>query len=380
MPRGAAKSMFVRRTLVLAVVLAGTFAAVAWAAPTVTITGGPTDPTNVNRPSFGFTVEDATDFACSIDQGPPDFGECTSGSSHTPTEALADGDWTFRVQATDGESTATAARSFTVDTGVTVTIDSGPAEGTSTNDRTPEFGFTPEPGATVECSVVEGSPPPFDFNDCSSANSHTASRLSDGDWTFSVRVTDAAFNVARADRAFSVDATGPVVAIQGPKRTGTRKPTFQLSSPKAQATFRCRIDERAGVPCGPTFKPGRKLKPGRHALVATAFDALGNPGPRRTFRFRVLRPPLRPGLAERAVAAALRRHRFARQVVANLERTCDRRGRFKFSCRFSSTFPGYRLEGRGTVKRVKRLSYRFRVQAQGRTFVLTDENEGGFPG
>ena len=52
----------------------------------------------------------------------------------------------------------------------------------------------------------------------------------------------------------------------------------------------------------------------------------------------------------------------------------------KFSCRFSSSFPGYSLKGRGPVTLERRISYWFRAKAQGERFVLTDENEGSFPG
>ena len=116
------------------------------------------------------------------------------------------------------------------------------------------------------------------------------------------------------------------------------------------------------------LRPGRELKPGRHKLLVTAFDDLGNPGPPEAFRFKVLKPPLKAGRAEGTVATALRRHKFANRVVANLEQSCSRVGRFKFSCRFSSGFPGYSLNGRGPVELQNgRVSYRFRVRAQGRT-------------
>ncbi len=95
---------------------------------------------------------------------------------------------------------------------------------------------------------------------------------------------------------------------------------------------------------------------------------------------KVLSPRLQAGRARRTVAAALRRHDFADQVVANLEERCRRRSRSRFKCRFSSAFPGYSLSGRGSVELRKRISYRFRVRAQGRTLILTDENEGNFPG
>ena len=196
-----------------------------------------------------------------------------------------------------------------------------------------------------------------------------------------MRVTDPAGNTASATRDFSVDTVGPVAEVTGPKSTGDRKPSFQVSSPEAGASLTCKLDGKPAVGCGPSFAPDRKLKFGTHKLLVTARDTLGNPGPPRTFRFKVLRPPLEAGRAERTVATALRRHKFAKRVIENLERSCTRRGRFKFACRFSSNFPGYSLKGHGPVElRRGRISYRFVVRAQGKRVVLTDENEGRFPG
>ena len=208
-----------------------------------------------------------------------------------------------------------------------------------------------------------------------------ASDLADGPHTFRIRVTDPAGNTAEDSREFSVDTRGPAAKVAGSRRTGNRRPSFQVSSPESGAILRCKLDGKPRVRCGPTFRPGRKLKPGRHKLLVTAFDDLGNPGPPKAFRFKVLKPPLKAGRAEGTVATALRRHKFANRVVANLEQSCSRVGRFKFSCRFSSGFPGYSLNGRGPVElQDGRISYRFRVRAQGRTLILTDENEGRFPG
>jgi hypothetical protein len=90
----------------------------------------------------------------------------------------------------------------------------------------------------------------------------------------------------------------------------------------------------------------------------------------------VLRAPLlRAPVARRTVVTALRRHGFARRVWKSVRIDCNRRGRASFGCRFSSRFPGYRLRGKGEVKLRARLSYRFRVKAQGVRFTLTDENE-----
>ncbi len=367
------------RVAVVAALLACLHAAPALAAPTVTIDSGPDGPTNESSPTFGFTVEDATAVECSVDQGTGDFGPCTTASSHTDGP-LAGGDWTFRVRATDDvPETTTETRDFTVDTEApTVTLTPlGPTG--PTNDPRPSFGWTTAAENARECSVDQGT---INFGPCTSLNQHDQpTNLADGAHTFRVRVTDPAGNTASATRDFSVDTVGPVAEVTGPKRTGDRKPNFQVSSPEAGASLTCKLDGKPAVGCVSNFGPERKLKFGAHELVVTAHDPLGNPGPPRTFRFKVLRPPLEAGRAGRTVATALRRHKFAKPVIGNLEQSCARRGRYTFSCRFSSAFPGYSLKGHGPVElRRGRISYRFVVRAQGEKVVLTDENEGTFPG
>ena len=111
------------------------------------------------------------------------------------------------------------------------------------------------------------------------------------------------------------------------------------------------------------------LGPNQATTVDTSFTAR-----------EVLTPLLRAGAARRTIPLSLRRHDFAGRVIQNLDTNCRRRERSKFSCRFSSTFPGYSLKGRGPVRLARELSYRFRAKAQGERVVLTDENEGSFPG
>ncbi len=95
-----------------------------------------------------------------------------------------------------------ASFAWTVDmTPPAVGIDSGPAG--LTNDATPTFAFSSEPGASFECSIDSGTP---SFGSCSDAGSDTpASPLADGSHTFRVRATDAAGNQATASRDFTVD-------------------------------------------------------------------------------------------------------------------------------------------------------------------------------
>jgi hypothetical protein len=124
----------------------------------------------------------------------------------------------------------------------------------------------------------------------------------------------------------------------------------------------------------------RMKRPGPHAFCAYL-------GPdedtvtRTSFVTRKVRKPfLSASRARETIKDALRRHGFANRVLANLSQSCARRSRSAFECQFSSSFPGYSLSGHGSVERKRRVSYRFPVSIKGRSFTLTDENEGGLRG
>ena len=112
--------------------------------PVTTINSGPSGPTNDSTPTYAFSSNEAgSTFECRVDGGA--WALCTSP---TTTAALTDGSHTFEVRATDpaGNIDATPEiRTITVDTvAPQTTIDSGPSG--LTNDSTPTFTFSSEPG------------------------------------------------------------------------------------------------------------------------------------------------------------------------------------------------------------------------------------------
>jgi hypothetical protein len=134
---------------------------------------------------------------------------------------------------------------------------------------------------------------------------------------------------------------------------------------------------------GGTFSEERRprmKRPGPHAFCA--YLGPDEDTVRRTsFVTRKVRKPfLSASRARETVKDALKRHGFANRVLANLSQSCARRSRSEFECQFSSSFPGYSLSGHGSVERKRRVSYRFPVAIEGRSFTLTDENEGGLRG
>ena len=99
-----------------------------------------------------------------------------------------------------------ATFSWSIDTAApVVTIDSGPSG--LTNDPTPTFTFSSEPGVSFECSIDKGTP---NFGSCAGANSHTPDApLADGPYTFRVRATDNAGNPGIATQSFTLDTAAP---------------------------------------------------------------------------------------------------------------------------------------------------------------------------
>ncbi len=181
----------------------------------------------------------------------------------------------------------------------TLTINS-PAAGATTATQ-PTFTFSSADATDVyECRFDAAA-----FGPCSdstgAAGSHTpGAPLSEGAHTFEVRGTDAVGNVgAVASRAFTVDATPPIVTINSPApgaMTGLQ-PTFTFSSADAGDVYECRFDTAAFGPCtdstGATgsHTPGAPLSAGAHTFEVRATDAVGNTGAVASRSFTAASPP-----------------------------------------------------------------------------------------
>jgi Bacterial Ig-like domain len=258
--------------------------------PDLTIDSGPSGLTNDRTPTFGFTT-DTPRVQCSVDQGSPAYGSCTRTTSHTAS-ALVDGSYTFRIRGTDAAGNeAIATRSFTVDaTPPSLSIDFGPAG--PTNERAPSFGFTAEAGAAVECSIDQGTPT---YELCTSPYGPSAP-LSDGNYSFRVRATDAAGNRTTRAQAFSVDSAAPSLLIDsGPAGpTNDTTPSFGFTA-EAGTRVQCSLDQAAYGPCtsATTYAIGTPLAQGTHTFRVQARDGSGNDAiVQRTFTVDTVPPAL----------------------------------------------------------------------------------------
>jgi hypothetical protein len=135
--------------------------------PTVSVDSGPSGTITDQTPTFTFSGSDAigpVTFRCSIDAGAPNFRACSGpGDSDTPATTLADGSYTFRVQASDAAgNSSVATRSFSVQTSnpppapspPETTITKGPKK---TKKTRPQFKFTStDPSAAFQCKLDKG--------------------------------------------------------------------------------------------------------------------------------------------------------------------------------------------------------------------------------
>ena len=246
--------------------------------PAVTITSGPPNgsATQARSASFEFTTDDpSATLSCQLNSG--GFNPCSSPFD-TP-DTLNDGTYGFQVRARDpAGNVGGAGRIWFVDNvAPTVTITSGPNEGTTSDEARPSFGFSAdEAGATFECHFNSDPPTP-----CSSPFSSTE-RLPNGSSSFSVEATDRAGNVSATEtRTWIIDAPPVDVRIDSGPRPGspTADPTprFTFSSAEPRANFRCRVGGNAAPfhNCGEdgsgSFSTPH-LRDGRHRFSVQAID------------------------------------------------------------------------------------------------------------
>ena len=151
----------------------------------------------------------------------------------------------------DEDGVPSVARMVRVGLEPTTTITAGPSAGT--NDPTPTFSFSSQPGTSFACKLDSGP-----YTPCSSPI--TAPRLPDGPHTFSVRATDAAGNTdpTPATRAFTVKTAE--VRVSGSTLIVTAAPgakdNISISRPSASVL---RVSD---FPAGPYTGSGVHTGPG----------------------------------------------------------------------------------------------------------------------
>lgn len=180
------------------------------AAPTVTITSGPANPTNSTSASFVFsTAGSPVAIECELDGG--GFVACDTATTQAYSGPLSAVSHTFTVRVTDAAGNySTDTYTWAIDTTApTVTITSGPAN--PTNSTFASFVFTTAGNpAAIECDLDGGG-----FIACDTATTHDyAGPLVTGSHTFTVRVTDTATNFSTDTYTWAIDTAALTVTVE----------------------------------------------------------------------------------------------------------------------------------------------------------------------
>jgi uncharacterized repeat protein (TIGR01451 family) len=270
-------------------------------APLVVIPGAPTNPTDVSSstPTLFFQTSNTpattpiVSATCKVfDAAPPNAlraaspanAICDTLFSIPSADALTDGSYLFEVTAIDAAGNigrATHSFSFTVDTSAPVVTILVPPSPTDTNNRTPSFTFSVEPGGTpvtTTCRVYVPFTTPPAGEPCSSPYT-VPNALADGTYIVEVIARDSAGNVGSASLLFHIDNEPPAITITGgpPNPTNNRTPqfTFTISSTSATTTL-CRVDLGSFGACASPFTVMPDVTDGDHTFTVQATDAAGN--------------------------------------------------------------------------------------------------------
>ncbi|ADO68124.1 adventurous gliding motility protein AgmC [Stigmatella aurantiaca] len=265
------------------------------AAPVVT-TPANGSTTNDNTPTYSGTAEPGS--AVNIIVDGTSVGTATANASgnwsFTPTTPLADGPHTVRATATDvagNTSPSSSTNNFTVDaTAPVAPVVTTPANGSITNDNTPTYSGTAEPGSTVNI-IVDGTSVGTATANASGNWSFTPTTpLADGPHTVRATATDAAGNTSPSSSTnnFTVDATAPVAPVVATPANGSttndNTPTYSGTA-EPGSTVNVIVDgtsvgtATANASGNWTLTPTAPLAEGPHTVNATATDAAGNTSP-----------------------------------------------------------------------------------------------------
>jgi hypothetical protein len=239
-------------------------------APDTIITGGPSGATSSGSATFTFTATEAAMFQCQLDGA--SWTPCTSPRMLSP---LPDGNHVFAVRACDvvGNCDPTpATRAWLIDrTPPDAIITSGPPPVATTTTATFTF-VASEPGATFQCALDGGA-----FAPCASPRPYAG--LAQGTHAFALRACDLVGNcdVSPAMWTWTIDVIAPTTTItSGPSgQVATRDATFTFVASEPGASFTCRLDFAAYVPCISPWMVSA-LADGPHSITVRACDPVGN--------------------------------------------------------------------------------------------------------
>lgn len=219
-------------------------------APTITMAGYPSDPTNNSQPEFTGNTTDAMTNISKIEYKVDDSSWVTVGSSYLvkstnysfASTSLGDGQHTIYVRSQDSKNNTNSPVSytFTVDTQApTAPIISSPSNNQSLTNSTPTFEGTAEANSTLLLTIS------------SDTKSYTTTVDSSGKWSFTIPSGDAlaigqhSLEAKAQDRAGNISSAtnvGFTIATLATSVGGANEPVLvSTGSPTASATLTASI-------------------------------------------------------------------------------------------------------------------------------------------
>jgi uncharacterized repeat protein (TIGR01451 family) len=255
------------------------------AAPVVTITARPDDPTTSPTAHFEFSAGEEATFECRLDGG--DWVSCTSPVDLGDVPA---GDHLLEVRPTDpaGNSGEIVGVPWTVEDEPAppdvpaAAITSHPDPRASHTDATFELSAD-QADATFVCRLDAGG-----WSVCTSPLGYTG--LGDGDHSFEVKAVSPLGDAGpAASYSWTIDSTAPTLSLdQHPAQTTTDTvASFDFSANEA-AAFECRLDGGDWTPCASPQRY-RPLSVGAHEFSVRATDSVGNVSGAVSFAWQIRR-------------------------------------------------------------------------------------------
>src|SRR6185437_3900733 len=214
------------------------------AAPQITLSTKPANPSNDTTPDFAFSASETlpAGLQCQLDGAA--FAACTSPKALATTP---DGSHTFTVKAVDAAGNpGQTSYTWTIDTDPpTITLTAPPPN--PSNDPTPTFTFSADEAtpAGFQCKLDAGA-----FAACTSPK--TFGTTPDGSHTFTVKGADAAGNNGSTSYTWTIDTSAPVLTLtQTPANpSGVATAHFEFSATDlASVSFQCQLDSGSFLPC-----------------------------------------------------------------------------------------------------------------------------------
>ncbi len=246
--------------------------------PNTTLHETPESLTKASTAHFTFTADKAgSTFQCKLDDGP--WEPCSSAHE---LSGLGHGPHTLQVLATDPAGNVeleAASYSWTVDLEAPLPpVIASPANGSHTNDATPDYSGTAEPNSKLTLVIDGVAYGPITVGDNGQWVFPAPTELEGGQHTVTASTVDAAGNVSpETSSLFTVDSSRPNTTIHEAPAPLTNATTahFTFTADKAGSTFECKLDNGPWVDCSsPANFFG--LGQGSHTLQVRATDPLGN--------------------------------------------------------------------------------------------------------